>query len=110
MIWGTHDGPIRNITAALTRRVAAYFARKYPERDLHFYTAMTYGNPALKSILNRAQDDGCSEFLLIPLYPQYAGATTGAVFDKWVAATMIKLFQISDLSVNTTSTQNTFTD
>ena len=87
MIWGSHDGPIRNITAALTRRVAKYFKRKYPERDLHFYTAMTYGNPAIKSILNQAQDDGCSEFLIIPLYPQYAGATTGAVFDKWVTAT-----------------------
>ena len=54
MIWGTHDGPIRNITAALTRRVAKYFKRKYPERDLNFYTAMTYGNPAIKSILNQA--------------------------------------------------------
>ena len=87
MIWGTHDGPIRNITAALTARVDSYFSRRYPERDLQFYTAMTYGNPALRAILDLAESEGCDEYLLIPLYPQYAGATTGAVFDKWIGAT-----------------------
>ena len=87
MIWGTHDGPIRNITAALTQRVGRHFARKYPERDLNFYTAMTYGNPSLRAIMTLAESEGCDEFLIIPLYPQYAGATTGAVFDKMVAAT-----------------------
>ncbi|MGB1539205.1 MAG: ferrochelatase [Pseudomonadales bacterium] len=87
MIWGTHDGPIRNITAALTQRVSTHFARKYPERDLSFYTAMTYGNPSLRSIMGLAKSEGCDEYLIIPLYPQYAGATTGAVFDKLVAAT-----------------------
>jgi ferrochelatase len=87
MIWGTHDGPIRNITAALTTRVRRYFTRKYPERDLHFFSAMTYGNPALSDVLEMAHSQDCDEYLLIPLYPQYAGATTGAVFDKWIKAT-----------------------
>ena len=49
-IWGTHDGPIRNITNALTARVKAYFSKRYPERNLKFYTAMTYGNPSVKKI------------------------------------------------------------
>ena len=81
-IWGTHDGPIRNITNALTARVEAYFSKRYPERKLKFYTAMTYGNPSIKSIIETAEGDGCHDFLFVPLYPQYAGATTGAVFDQ----------------------------
>ena len=82
MIWGRFDGPIRNITRALTERVATYFAKRYPERNLKFYTAMTYGNPSVMQIVKEAERDGCDDFVFVPLYPQYAGATTGAVFDQ----------------------------
>ena len=90
MIWGTHDGPIRNITAALTTRVRRYFTRKYPERDLHFFSAMTYGNPALSDVLEMAHSQDCDEYLLIPLYPQYAAATTATVCDE-VYRTLMKM-------------------
>ena len=39
-------------------RVGRHFARKYPERDLHFYTAMTYGNPSLRAIMTLAESEG----------------------------------------------------
>ena len=82
MIWGTHDGPIRNITAALALRVHEQLTREDPDRQIKVTSAMTYGNPSITSVLNQLCDQGCNDFLFIPLFPQYSSATTGAVFDQ----------------------------
>jgi ferrochelatase len=44
--------------------------------------AMRYGNPSIASRLEAMQKSGCDRILLIPLYPQYAAATTATVCDK----------------------------
>jgi ferrochelatase len=44
--------------------------------------AMRYGNPSIASGLNTLQRAGCDRILLVPLYPQYAAATTATVCDK----------------------------
>jgi ferrochelatase len=44
--------------------------------------AMRYGNPSLKSRLDAMQAAGCDRILIVPLYPQYAAATTATVCDK----------------------------
>jgi ferrochelatase len=44
--------------------------------------AMRYGNPSISSRLNALQVAGCDRILLVPLYPQYAAATTATVCDK----------------------------
>ncbi len=43
---------------------------------------MRYGNPSIGSRLAAMQKSGCDRILLIPLYPQYAAATTATVCDK----------------------------
>ena len=43
---------------------------------------MRYGNPSLKSRLDAMQASGCDRILIVPLYPQYAAATTATVCDK----------------------------
>ena len=40
--------------------------------------AMRYGNPSLRSVLNEFQSLGVERLLAFPMYPQYAGATTGS--------------------------------
>jgi ferrochelatase len=44
--------------------------------------AMRYGNPSIASRLEALQNAGCDRILVVPLYPQYAAATTATVADK----------------------------
>jgi ferrochelatase len=44
--------------------------------------AMRYGNPSIASRLDALQRAGCDRILIVPLYPQYAAATTATVCDK----------------------------
>ena len=44
--------------------------------------AMRYGNPSIKSKLNLLQNKGCENIIILPLYPQYAAATTATVCDE----------------------------
>src|SRR5947209_408123 len=44
--------------------------------------AMRYGNPSIASRLEAMQQAGCDRILIVPLYPQYAAATTATVADK----------------------------
>ena len=43
--------------------------------------AMRYGNPSIASVLNQFKKEGVDRVLFLPLYPQYASATTGSVID-----------------------------
>ena len=43
---------------------------------------MRYGNPSLESRLRDLVAAGCEKLLIVPLYPQYAAATTATVCDK----------------------------
>tara|TARA_Y100001970_G_scaffold138148_1_gene169993 strand:- start:8156 stop:9169 length:1014 start_codon:yes stop_codon:yes gene_type:complete len=44
--------------------------------------AMRYGNPSIKSKMNKLQREGCENIIILPLYPQYAAATTATVCDE----------------------------
>jgi ferrochelatase len=44
--------------------------------------AMRYGNPSIASRLEALRSAGCDRILLVPLYPQYAAATSATVCDK----------------------------
>ena len=50
--------------------------------------AMRYGNPSVKSRLLALQAEGCDRILLVPLYPQYAAATSATACDKAFEALM----------------------
>ena len=44
--------------------------------------AMRYGNPSIKSKLSKLKENGCENIVILPLYPQYAAATTATVCDE----------------------------
>jgi ferrochelatase len=44
--------------------------------------AMRYGNPSIASVMDSLRAEGATRVLVIPLYPQYAAATTASVSDK----------------------------
>jgi ferrochelatase len=50
--------------------------------------AMRYGQPSIASALETLRAEGATRILVLPLYPQYAAATTASVFDavsSWAA-------------------------
>ena len=44
--------------------------------------AMRYGNPSIKSKIKELHQKGCENLIIVPLYPQYASATTATVCDE----------------------------
>ena len=44
--------------------------------------AMLYGQPTVASALARLRNSGAQRILVVPLFPQYSGASTGAVYDQ----------------------------
>ena len=44
--------------------------------------AMRYGNPSIKSKIKKLHEIGCENLVILPLYPQYAAATTATVCDE----------------------------
>ena len=52
--------------------------------------AMRYGNPSIKSRLTQMKNEGCENLVVLPLYPQYAAATTATVCDE-IYRTLMKM-------------------
>ncbi len=50
--------------------------------------AMRYGHPSIASRIKALAERGCDRILLVPLYPQYAAATTATVCDEAFRALM----------------------
>jgi ferrochelatase len=44
--------------------------------------AMRYGEPAIGKALSALKAEGATRILVVPLYPQYSGATTASVMDE----------------------------
>jgi len=44
--------------------------------------AMRYGNPSIKSGLEKLKAQNVDRLLVLPLYPQYSAATTASIFDE----------------------------
>jgi protoporphyrin/coproporphyrin ferrochelatase len=80
-IWNRerNESPLKAITRAQAEKLAAHFAA---ERRIAVDWAMRYGNPSIASGLQALERKGCERILIVPLYPQYAAATTASVGDK----------------------------
>lgn len=72
-VWN-QDSPIREITEQQTRALGERLGV-----PVHY--AMRYGRPAMRPLLDKLADEGHDQLVILPLYPQYSGSTTGAVAD-----------------------------
>jgi protoporphyrin/coproporphyrin ferrochelatase len=81
-IWNRerNESPLKTITRAQSDKLSAALAAVNPRIVVDW--AMRYGKPAIRSGLEALQARGCERILIIPLYPQYAAATTATVCDK----------------------------
>ncbi|RPG95084.1 MAG: ferrochelatase [Candidatus Pelagibacter sp. TMED263] len=65
-----------------TRNQADKLRKKIGNEKVIIDFAMRYGNPSIRSKLNQLKNDGCDNIVILPLYPQYAAATTATVCDE----------------------------
>ena len=72
-----------------TQRQTSKLREKISTSNIIVDFAMRYGNPSIKSVMEKMQKDGCENLIVFPLYPQYAAATTATVCDE-VYRTLIK--------------------
>ncbi|MAJ57332.1 MAG: ferrochelatase [Candidatus Pelagibacter sp.] len=79
-IWMTdiNESPLRYYTKQQTQKLR----KKFNGQNIIIDYAMRYGNPSIKSRLQKLQSEGCENIILFPLYPQYAAATTATVCDE----------------------------
>jgi ferrochelatase len=78
-IWNRarNESPLKTITRAQAEKLG-----KTLGKGVTVDWAMRYGSPSIPSRLAAMQEAGCDRILVMPLYPQYAAATTATVCDK----------------------------
>ena len=74
----TNESPLLYYTRSQAEKLKTKIANKKIIVDF----AMRYGNPSIKSKLQFLKDVGCENIIVLPLYPQYAAATTATVCDE----------------------------
>ena len=65
-----------------TKQQSRKLSKKIGSENVIVDFAMRYGNPSIKSKLRIMKDEGCENIIALPLYPQYAAATTATVCDE----------------------------
>ena len=77
-IWTAEGSPLlvysRSLAATLQARLGS-------SAQVRVELAMTYGEPSVRAAVERLAAARVRRLIVLPLYPQYSGSTTGAVFD-----------------------------
>jgi len=86
-IWNRErdEGPLKTITRAQAEKLASALA---DTDGVVVDWAMRYANPTTASRLAWLLSQGCDRILIVPLYPQYAAATTATACDQAFRALM----------------------
>jgi ferrochelatase len=74
----TNESPLLYYTRSQSNKLSS----KVANENIIIDFAMRYGNPSISSKLNILKDKGCENIIVLPLYPQYAAATTATVCDE----------------------------
>ena len=63
-----------------TEQLADKLSKKLKEYDVHY--AMRYQNPSIEKALDDILSKNPDELIILPLFPHYAAATTGSVYEE----------------------------
>jgi ferrochelatase len=79
-VWTPQGSPLRvgseKLAAALQARL-----REAVTGPVRVALAMRYGAPSVRTQIEQMQREGVRRLLVLPLYPQYSGTSTGSVID-----------------------------
>ncbi|MEQ6120782.1 ferrochelatase [Reichenbachiella sp. MALMAid0571] len=76
-LWDERGSPLKYYGEDLTQLVQESVGDEYAVE-----LAMRYQNPSVESALDRLKKQGVNSILIIPLFPQYASASTGSVIEE----------------------------
>ncbi len=79
-IWTDKGSPLLVFSESQKNQLQQHYQEKY-QNKIVIELGMTYGQPSISSALRNLQDQGVEAVVILPLYPQYSGATSGSVFD-----------------------------
>lgn len=81
-IWNRErdESPLKTITRSQSDKLDEIFDKL--DKRVRVDWAMRYGNPSIRSRLEALMEQDCERILVVPLYPQYAAATTATVCDE----------------------------
>ena len=77
MLWTEKGSPLKYYGEQLTAGVQAKLGDGYSVK-----LAMRYQSPSIQSAVDELLDENVSEITVLPLFPQYASASTGSVIEE----------------------------
>jgi ferrochelatase len=94
-IWNRayNESPLKTITRSQSDKLEEMLEKV--DKRIRVDWAMRYGNPSIRSRLEALAAQNCDRILVVPLYPQYAAATTATVCDEVFRAFMSMRLQPS---------------
>ena len=94
-VWSEGGSPLMVHSKAQVAGVKKILDKKF-KRDVPVVLGMRYGNPSMESAIAELTAQNVRDITVLPLYPQYSGATTGSTFDA-VAQTFTKTRWVPEL-------------
>ena len=79
-IWTNEGSPLLSFSSKLALAVQKELNHRLPG-PVQVELAMRYGNPSIKSGLEKLRNANAQRLLVLPLYPQYSATTTASTFD-----------------------------
>ncbi len=79
-IWTDKGSPLLAITQDQQQALQAH-CDQHSQQHISVAIGMRYGNPSIASALDQLTAQNVRDITVLPLYPQYSGATTGSTFD-----------------------------
>ncbi len=79
-VWTDAGSPLLSIAQSQTEGLRSRLASTLGDQ-VRVELGMRYGQPSIASALERLARADCRRLVVLPLYPQYAAATTGSTFD-----------------------------
>ena len=84
-IWTRDGSPLAIYTQKNALLLRGYLGERLATPVVVEY-AMRYGKPSIRDRISALVGQGCERIVLVPLYPQYAGSTTGTALDAAASA------------------------
>ncbi len=79
-VWTPEGSPLLTLSRAQAAGLEQRLAGR-ARMPVRVELGMRYGEPSIGAALRRLAGAGCRRLLVLPLYPQYAAATTASTFD-----------------------------
>ena len=95
LVWTNEGSPLMVYAKKQTELIKESLNKTY-KQPIEVELGMSYGNPSMRSAIEKLKAKNCTKILLFPLYPQYAGSSTASAMDS-VFRTLLKTRNVPEL-------------